>query len=326
MRFVVYGAGAVGGVVGGRLFQHGHEVTFIARGQQFESIRDHGLVVASPEGRVTLSVPVVDLPHRLGWRADDVVLLAVKSQDTAAALSALAVAAPSDVAVACLQNGVGNEPAAQRHFPHVYGVCVLCPTTYTEVGTVVAHSSPTTGILDVGRYPTGADDLAGAIARAFNTSTFSAEVVEDVMRWKYGKLLMNLSNAVEAICGPEARRSEIATLAHEEGIACLTAAGIAFASDEEDERRRGELLQVRPVDGKPRAGGSSFQSLARSTGSIETDYLNGEIVRLGRQHGIATPVNALLQTVANELAGRRSPPGTLTPTDLLARLPGSRTG
>jgi 2-dehydropantoate 2-reductase len=62
--------------------------------------------------------------------------------------------------------------------------------------------------------------------------------------------------------------------------------------------------------------GSSWQSLQRGLGSIEADFLNGEIVRLGRLHGIPTPYNAVLQEVANAMAARREKPGKLTAEDL----------
>jgi len=65
MRFVVYGAGAIGGVVGARLFQSGHEVVLIARGAHYEAIRDKGLRIQSPADDETLPIPVVDHPSRL---------------------------------------------------------------------------------------------------------------------------------------------------------------------------------------------------------------------------------------------------------------------
>ena len=77
---------------------------------------------------------------------------------------------------------------------------------------------------------------------------------------------------------------------------------------------------MRRIDGERRGGGSTWQSLARGTGRVETDLLNGEIVLLGRLHGVPTPVNALLQDVANELARTGAPPASLTEADLLARL------
>ena len=61
-------------------------------------------------------------------------------------------------------------------------------------------------------------------------------------------------------------------------------------------------------------------SLAHGTGTIETDLLNGEIVLLGRLHGLPTPVNGMLQQVASELARSQAPPASLTEADLLARL------
>ena len=81
------------------------------------------------------------------------------------------------------------------------------------------------------------------------------------------------------------------------------AAGIDFASADEDKERRGRPdAACGRSNGEFRGGGSSWQSLARGTGSIETDYLNGEIVMLGRMHGVPTPANELMQRVANEQA------------------------
>ena len=100
----------------------------------------------------------------------------------------------------------------------------------------------------------------------------------------------------------------------------IAAAGIDCASAAEDAERRGDLISLRPVAGERRGGGSSWQSLARGTGTIEVDLLNGEIVLLGRLHGVPTPVNELLQVVAHELARAKAPPGSLSEADLLARL------
>ena len=69
--------------------------------------------------------------------------------------------------------------------------------------------------------------------------------------------------------------------------------------------------------GPPLGGGSSWQSLARGLGSIEADFLNGEIALLGRLHGIETPVNALLQERAREAALLGLPPGQVSAESLL---------
>jgi 2-dehydropantoate 2-reductase len=321
MRFVIYGAGAVGGVIGGRLKQHGHDVVLIGRGRQLAAVREHGLRVESPGGSTTLHLPIVDGPGQLVWSVDDVVLLTMKTQDTSQALRELASVAPAGLPVVCTQNGVENERLASRWFEHVYGICVMCPASYLTPGVVQAWSSPVSGLLDIGRYPSGIDETAKAIADALSTSTFQSEVRSDIMRWKYGKLLMNLGNAIEALSGSPARSGHLPALARQEGVACLRAAGIDFVSESEDRGRRGERLRIGTIAGQARQGGSSWQSLYRQSHNIESDYLNGEIVLLGRCHGVPTPVNAALQRLANQLAASGRPPGSMSTDELLSHLP-----
>jgi len=236
------------------------------------------------------------------------------------ALAALAAAGAHGVPVVCAQNGVESERMALRTGSDVYGVCVMCPAAHLEPGVVQAFSVPTPGILDVGRYPQGSDTVAEALAAAFRAATFHAKARPDIMRWKYTKLLMNLGNAAEALCGPSARGSEIARLARAEGIAALGAAGIDYISDDAFVERRGDLIRPGAIGDGPRPGGSSWQSLERGTGRIEADYLNGEISLLGRLHGVATPANDALSGAANAAARRGRRPGSMSADDLLAGL------
>ena len=322
MRFVVYGAGAIGGVVGGRLAQAGHEVVLIARGEHHDAIRDDGLTLRTPDADpVTLAIPVVAHPAGIDFRDDDVVLLAMKSQHTGKALSALLAHARPGVSVVCVQNGVANEPAALRLFDDVYGVCVVCPALHLEPGVVEAHAAPLSGILDIGRYPHGVGPRGEKIAAAFESSTFESLPRPDIMRWKYGKLLNNLGNAVDALCGPDPDARVVHRRAWAEGAAVLAAAGIDAVSREEDAARRGDGFQWGGDAARSRPGASSWQSLARGTGSIEADYLNGEIVLLGRLHDVATPVNLLLQQLATTAAREGRRPGTLPVDELIQMLP-----
>jgi 2-dehydropantoate 2-reductase len=317
MRFVVFGAGGIGGVVGARLAQHGHDVALIARGAHRDAIRDHGLTIEDPAGSEVLHLPVAGSPAEAGFTADDVVFLAMKSQDTAAAVNDLAAVAPQSTPVFCFQNGVENERVALRAFANVYGCAVLCPTGYLRPGVVQAYSAPTTGIFDVGRFPTGSDDVAATVAAALAGSAMKSVVRDDIMRWKYRKLVTNLGNAIEAVCGPSSRGGELTELVTAEAEAVLDVAGIDRATVAEDLERRADHLSLHRVGGERRQGGSSWQSLQRGVGAIETDYLNGEIVLLGRLHGMATPVNETLQRLANELAVTRRPPGSFTEAEVL---------
>jgi 2-dehydropantoate 2-reductase len=334
MRYIIIGAGAVGGTIGARLFQNGHEVVLVARGEHHAALRDRGLRFATPAGRVTLPVPVVCGPGELPLRADDVLILTVKAQDSVAALDAWAwrpvagggVAAEA-LPVFCAQNGVASERFALRRFGRVYGVCVWLPATHLRPGEVEAQGAPMTGLLPVGRYPAGADGTAREVAAGLAGSALLAPVRDDVMRFKYGKLLTNLANSVEAVLGPTGAENGNATAAaelrrraREEGAAVLEAAGIAYTPATELDKLRGEQVRIEAVSGARRTGGSSWQSLTRGTGSIEADYLNGEIVLLGREHGVPAPVNELLQRLANQFAAGRRAPGSVTPAEMAALL------
>jgi 2-dehydropantoate 2-reductase len=247
--------------------------------------------------------------------------MAMKSQHTGTALSALVASAPTTVSVVCLQNGVNNERTALRLFVDVYGVCVVCPALHLEPGVVEAHAAPVTGILDIGRFPHGLGPRAEKIAAAFASATFESVPRDDIMRWKYGKLLNNLGNAVDALCGPDPDARVVHARAWTEGAAVLAAAGIDAVSPEEDAARRGDGFQWGGDAARSRPGASSWQSLARGTGSIEADYLNGEIVLLGRIHDVPTPVNLLLQRLATTAARLGQRPGSLPVPNLIQMLP-----
>lgn len=326
MRFIVHGAGAVGGLIGARLSAAGEDVVLIARGAHHDAIRDRGLTVVTDDGdpdapdgrRATFHLPVVDHPSRLALRTDDVVILAVKTQHTAAALEDLRAAAPPDITVVCAQNGVENERLALRCFARVQGMLVVCPAGHLEPGVVDAYAAPLTGILDLGRYPVGIDDVTWSIAAALERATFLARPQDDIMPLKYAKLLTNLANAVQALCPPDDASAELGRLARAEGVAVLDAAGISRASDAIAATWHTTLTSRRAQPRSPH-GGSTWQSLARGTGNAESDHLNGEIVLLGRLHGVATPVSALLQQEMAAAARERRPPGSTPAASLLAR-------
>jgi 2-dehydropantoate 2-reductase len=140
------------------------------------------------------------------------------------------------------------------------------------------------------------------------------------MRWKYAKLLSNLANAVEALLGPEVPGGELVRGARAEALACYAAAGIEHATLAEISERVAGNEQLRSVDGQARRGGSSWQSLARGSGAIEADYLNGEIVLLGRLHGVPTPVNQALTEIALRMAREGASPGSADPGEIDAAI------
>jgi 2-dehydropantoate 2-reductase len=82
-------------------------------------------------------------------------------------------------------------------------------------------------------------------------------------------------------------------------LECYQSAGIDYASSEEIGEMRSQAWTLGEIEGGQRSGGSTWQSFVRGRASIETDYLNGEIVLLGALHGVLTPYNRVLQTTTS---------------------------
>lgn len=311
-------------MVGARLHQSGHAVMLIARGAHHDAIAARGLTLKSPVEQVTLTIPVAATAAAAEITNDDVVLLATKSQDTWRALMDLRDAAPEMApAVVLLQNGVENERVALRLFPDIYGAVVMAPTAHLEPGVVLAYGGKLSGRIDVGRIPRGVDPLTEAVCTALGQSQFEATAREDIMVFKYSKLINNLANAVQAICGrvdPDGVK-QLAERVKEEGRQVLRTAKIEFdAPIVSDVTGRWDRIAIGEIDGKGHEGGSTWQSVVRGAGSVETDYLNGEIALLARQHGLRAPTNELLQGLAQTTLRDGHRPGWVTASELLARL------
>jgi 2-dehydropantoate 2-reductase len=317
-RIVVVGAGAIGGAVGARLFEAGVDVTLVARGAHADAIATRGLTLIEPDREVTLPVPVVTTVLDAAVDDTTLVALAVKTQDTPPLLDALAAAGPAGVA--CFQNGVANERMVRAVVPNTYGVVVMMPAAHLEPGRVEAYAAPIPGLFDVGLAAGGTDAIAAGLVADLGGAGFDARAVPDVMRWKYTKLLMNLGNAIEAICVRDADAGTLVRRARAEARSTFDAVGIDYATADEERARRGDLLQAREIHGAHRGGGSSWQSIARGLGTIEADAFNGEIVRVGAEHGIPTPVNAVIRDRAVVAATARIAPNSIPASELLAEL------
>lgn len=320
MRFIIYGVGAIGGTMAAALTLAGRDVIGIARGKMLDALQANGLLFRSPGGEQRVTFPCVAAPGDIIFRPDDVVLLTMKSQDTHAALQQLRDAGCSDQPVICAQNGTDNERMALRLFPNVYGMTVMLPADYTEPGEVNCYGAPKFGLLDFGRYPSGTDQVTEAIAGHLDAAGFAVFVLDEVMRSKYGKLLQNLNNVLEAALGRGVDSKPFAELARAEAEAIYRAAGIAWTDAAFDDPRRKGVSEMRPVAGATRFGGSSTQSLQRGVGSIETDYLNGEIALLGRLHDVPAPVNHYLARLGHRIVAERLAPGSIARSEVAAAL------
>ncbi len=168
MRFVIFGAGAIGGAVGARLAEGGFEVALIARGAHLEAIRRDGLRFETPVQR--------DRPRAAGGRgpggarrsarAETSCCCAPRARTRPARSRRCASPAPGASRSSAFRTGSTTSACALRSLESVYGAVVMLPAAHLEPGTVLAYGSQLTGIIDVGRYPDGSDELCELVTDA----------------------------------------------------------------------------------------------------------------------------------------------------------------
>ncbi|MGE3536703.1 MAG: ketopantoate reductase family protein [Candidatus Tectimicrobiota bacterium] len=333
MRFVICGAGALGGVLGGQLASAGFEVILIdPQEAHVAAIQAHGLRLLGVLGPHTLHVPAVLRASEVDFQAQDVLILAVKTFDCATALAELRQATALDLPVFCAQNGVGHEALAARYFTQVHGMTALIGAKRLRPGEVV-HTGH--GPLGIGTYPAGLSALAQAVTTAFDCTALPVYSTPRIGPAKWYKLVLSLNNATMGVTGlgsqeglaqPEVRHWMAAVW--EEGTQVLQAAGLTpegppqyWTLAEQIERlRTGPWHDVAPVSALLQGRSSLWQDLYHRRGMVEAADLNGVIVRLGRQHGVPTPYNRVLLELSQAMAAARELPGKYTIDQLRVRV------
>ena len=335
-RYVIVGAGAIGGGIGARLVQAGLPTVLIARGEHLVAMQRHGLRLRTPREDVTLPVSAVGSIAEVSLGTGDVILLSTKTQQVLDVLPEVADAPVHDdhgtvvgragelLPVFLATNGVSAEPLAARYVRRVFGVCIWMPAVHLQPAEVIIRGVPMSGILHLGRVPAeqavpSDRELLTEVAADWQRATFDIALPADVMAWKHRKLISNIANVVDALVDdPRAARS-VVTAADAEARAVLAAARIPVVDDETEAAARAQGFTVEPVPGleDARLGSSTWQSLSRGTGSVETDYLNGEIVRIAHERGLPAPVNALLARLARTVVRDGRGPGSSSADELV---------
>lgn len=312
-RYIIVGAGALGGLLAAQWTLAQVPVTLVARGPQLDVIRRDGIRVRRPHGDEVVRVDVVPDIARAQPVTGDTVVLAVKAQDAESAIASISWVGladgrgvVADLPILTLQNGLSAEDVALRRFDTVIGVSIGIPASHLEPGVIVSPAYPIVGAAWIGGYPASLPGEEERHRAAFARAGFAASVEPDIAAAKRRKLVANLRNVVDVFdaTGEEVDDAEAALAA--EARAVFAAARLPVAPAPSD----GVRLQIGEVAGHTFGRLSTWQSFARGT-SIESDFLSGEIVLLARLIGVEAPLNAAATRALGAHAARGGAPGAV---------------
>jgi 2-dehydropantoate 2-reductase len=297
MRVAVIGVGGTGGYFGGLLARAGEAVTFIGRGGQLAAIQRDGLTVRSrTSGDFTVPVRATDTASEVG--PVDLVLVCTKTYDLDSALAHLPALVGPETMVLSVQNGIDNEDriAAAIGVEHVLGAQAQIVTTIAAPG-VIAQSSPSAALV-LSELQPGSSPRSERLAATLQQAGITAELRSDgrVHLWEKFVSICAMSGVTSLMrlpLGPIFACAEATALFRDvlDEVATVgQAAGVPLAAGLADDTMHGLAAFA---TAQPSASTSMQRDLAAGK-RLELEGLNGTAVRLGREHGVPTPANAVI--------------------------------
>jgi 2-dehydropantoate 2-reductase len=312
MRFLVLGAGAVGGYFGGRLAEAGRDVTFLVRGARAATLAEHGLTVESPLGDFRVPVNLVTADRVGGAGPYDVVLLTAKHYDLDAAIAAIRPGVGPDSAVLPLLNGLVHLDRLDAAFGvgRVLGGVAYVGASLQPDGTI-RHHNRLSGIAFGERGGDPASARARAIEAAFAGTPVSAPANENILLEMWEKFVMMgamagigclmRGNVGEIMDTQDGEALMIAALAECQAVAAAS----GFSPRPQSRERVQAMLTERGSINSP-----SMRQDLEAGRRTEADAVVGDMLRRARGFGIDTPLLRAaychLQVHENRLAARRS--------------------
>ncbi len=298
MQFLVYGAGAVGSVLGGMLSLHHHDVCLIGRNEHVDAISSGGLRLKSTTAEYQAHPRAYTTLSPENTAGIECVVLSVKTQDIPGAIDTLASAVGPETPMVCIQNGVGAEHAVTTRFSRVYGGVVRMTCSMVQPGHV---SFQTGGRVIVGRYPRGSDAFARTLADMIGASGFDVAVTKDLMADRWLKVAVNVQSAFHAIIDPRDHDTNefhaLKAAIIDETRRVLKKAKVRARSCDGRDPSLDEMIEElkRPHTRRTEHGvklrNSVWQDLYLKRRSMEAEHVHGPVITLGEEHGVPTPYN-----------------------------------
>ena len=331
MKILVFGAGAIGGFLGGTLQAAGLDVTFLVRDKVAEDLRKHGFHLTDYQG-LDLKLPEVACVTSLDQvpAPVDIVLLTVKCTGVVLAAQELAKWISPTTLVLCFQNGIGSKARAATCLPSARLLSGMVPFNVLNQERGHLHRG-VAGDLQVERHP-----ALEPLLEAWNRIGVSVSACDDFESIAWGKLLLNLNNPINALAGvplveelSQRDFRRVLAACQRELLAALKAAGIQAHLPNIPatllpwilllptwlfRRVAAQMLAIDPL-----ARSSMWEDLEKRR-TTEIDFLNGAVVALSERQGLPARVNRKIVDLIRqaEAAGQGSP--SLTAQQLVKNL------
>lgn len=297
-KILMVGAGAVGGYFGARLFRAGVDVTFLVRPRTFEAISKNGLNIESVQGNFTIHPPLIQRSSEID--AVDLIVLTVKCPDVAPLLPELTPLVEKGAVILTLQNGVSTEDQILSFYQRdcvVAGVAFI--TARVLKPAVIEHARR--GIISLGEISGEKSPRAVEISNLINNAGVSCRLTSQIRKAKWEKLCWNATfNPLSVILAHPISlilENPHLTQVVRDGIAEVVAVAAAEGFD----------LNPNIIDETISASFdfkdyyTSMYEDYRHGKETEIEYLNGDLVRRGKKHGLAAPIHHMLYALIKGL-------------------------
>ncbi len=308
-QVLMVGAGSVGGFFGAHLAKQNPHVSFLLRPKTLAAVQQNGLTIRSAGGTFTVHPPAASDPRDLP--RPDLIILSVKAYDLDEVMAQIEPVMTDATTILTLQNGVDTEDRLIARFKRdcvVGGVAFI----YSKIAApgVIDHYKK--GAVAVGELMGHKSPRVLAIADLFKQAGIPCQLTDDVRKSKWEKMCWNcvfnpLTVLIDDKVAKALEHPELLRVVHqivEEVAAVAAAVKVPLAPDMAEKVVRW-TQEIRDIH-------TSMYDDWKAGRPTEIEYLNGYVARLGREHGVPTPVNDALTALIKTITEReKRGPGVL---------------
>lgn len=306
---LVVGAGSVGGFFGAHLAKRNPNVSFLLRPRTLQAVKERGLIVRSAHGTLTVRPQAASDPRELV--RPDLVILAVKAYDLDAVMDQLEPVLTPRTVILTLQNGVETEDRilARLRRDCVVGGVAFIYSKIVEPGVIEHYKK---GTVAIGELMGHKSERVGMIANLFKQAGIPCQISADIRRSKWEKMCWNcVFNPITVLIDDRVAKAldhpeMVGVIRQIVGEVAAVSAALKVPLPPDMADKTVQVTQaIRDIH-------TSMYDDWKAGRPTEIDYLNGYIVRKGRELGIPTPVNEALTALVKALTEKeRSGPGTI---------------